>query len=239
MIKDRRPYFIRNLIENFYKFWTYYFIKPQFKSVGKNLDINKPWNLDIYGNNIHIGNNVHFRTSKYIITQICAWNRNSSDASIIIGDNVLISPGVRILSAKEITIGNNVMLASNVYISDSDWHNVYDRIKTPGKSKEIIIKENAWIGEGSKISKGVTIGENSIIGLGSIVTSDVPDNKIYAGNPAKEIKSIDIDKGIRKREDLFVSDNYNNLMKYLLKEDLKNNSILTWIRTLIIPRKGD
>ncbi len=52
MIKDRRPYFIRNLIENFYKFWTYYFIKPQFKSVGKNLDINKPWNLDIYGNNI-------------------------------------------------------------------------------------------------------------------------------------------------------------------------------------------
>ena len=131
------------------------------------------------------------------------------------------------------------MLASNVYISDSDWHNVYDRIKTPGKSKEIIIKENAWIGEGSKISKGVTIGENSIIGLGSIVISDVPDNKIYAGNPAKEIKSIDIDKEIRKREDLFVSDNYNNLMKYLLKEDLKNNSILTWIRTLIFPRKGD
>ena len=193
----------------------------------------------IRDSNIHIGNNVHFRTSKYIITQICAWNRNDSNASIIIGDNVLISPGVRILSAKQITIGNNVMLASNVYISDSDWHNVYDRIKTPGKSKEIIIKENAWIGEGSKISKGVTIGENSIIGLGSIVISDVPDNKIYAGNPAKEIKSIDIDKEIRKREDLFVSDNYNNLMKYLLKEDLKNNSILTWIRTLIFPRKGD
>ena len=63
---------------------------------------------------------------------------------------------------------------------------------------KIIIKENAWIGEGSKISKGVIIGENSIIGLGSIVTTDVPDNKIYAGNPAKEIKSIDIDKKIRK-----------------------------------------
>ena len=57
------------------------------------------------------------------------------------------------------------MLASNVYISDSDWHNVYDRIKTPGKTKRILIKENAWIGEGSKISKGVTIGENSIIGI--------------------------------------------------------------------------
>ena len=184
MIKDRRPYYIRNLIENYYKFWTYYFIKPQFRSVGKNLDINKPWNLDIYGDDIFVGDNVHFRTSKNIITQICSWNRNNTNARILIGDNVLISPGVRILAAEEITIGNNVMLASNVYISDSDWHNVYDRIKTPGKSKKIIIKENAWIGEGSKISKGVIIGENSIIGLGSIVTTDVPDNKIYAGNPA-------------------------------------------------------
>ena len=239
MIKDRRPYFIRNLIENFYNFWVYYFIKPQFKSVGKNLDINKPWNLDVYGNNIHIGNNVHFRTSKHIITQICAWNKNNSDASIFIGDNVLISPGVRILSAKDITIGNNVMLASNVYISDSDWHDVYDRIETPGKSEKIIIKENAWIGEGSKISKGVTIGENSIIGLGSIVTADVPDNKIYAGNPAKEVKSINLDKQIRKREDLFVTDDYNNLMKYLLKEDLKNNSLIRWVRTIIFPKKGD
>jgi len=239
LIKDRRPYFIRNLIENYYKFWTYYFIKPQFRSVGKNLDINKPWNLDIYGDDIFVGNNVHFRTSKYIITQICSWNRNDANAKILIGDNVLISPGVRILAAEEISIGNNVMLASNVYISDSDWHNVYDRIKTPGKSKKIIIKENAWIGEGSKISKGVTIGANSIIGLGSIVTSDIPDNKIYAGNPAKEIKSINIDKEIRKREDLFISDDYNKLMKYLLKEDLKNNSFLGWIRTLIFPKRGD
>ena len=91
MIKDRRPYFIRNLIENYYKFWTYYFIKPQFRSVGKNLDINKPWNLDIYGDDIFVGNNVHFRTSKNLITQICSWNRNDTNARILIGDNVLIS----------------------------------------------------------------------------------------------------------------------------------------------------
>jgi hypothetical protein len=55
LIKDRRPYYIRNLIENYYKFWTYYFIEPQFRSVGKNLDINKPWNLDIYGDDIFVG----------------------------------------------------------------------------------------------------------------------------------------------------------------------------------------
>ena len=71
------------------------------------------------------------------------------------------------------------------------------------------------------------------------MTTDVPDNKIYAGNPAKEIKSIDIDKEIRKREDLFISDDYDKLMKYLLKEDLKNNSFLGWIRALVFPKRGD
>ena len=53
------------------------------------------------------------------------------------------------------------------------------------------------------------------------MTSDVPDNKIYAGNPAKEIKSIDIDKRNKKKRKTFISDNYDKLMKYLLKEDLK------------------
>ena len=180
MIKDRKPYFIRIFIEIFYKFWTNYFVIPQFKSAGTNIDINKPWNLDIYGDNICIGNNVHFRTSRNIITQICSWNKNNANAKISIGDNVLISPGVRIIAAKEIIIEKNVMIASNVYISDADWHCVYDRLETPGKTKRILIKENAWIGEGSKISKGVTIGNNSIIGIGSVVVSDVADNKIFA-----------------------------------------------------------
>ncbi len=82
MIKDRRPYYIRKIIENFYKLWVNYYIKPQFKNVGINLDINKPWNLDIYGGNISVGDNVHIRTSKNVITQICSWNRNSSNAKI-------------------------------------------------------------------------------------------------------------------------------------------------------------
>jgi len=239
LIKDRKPYFIRIFIEIFYKFWTNYFVIPQFKSAGINIDINKPWNLDIYGDNIYIGNNVHFRTSRNIITQICSWNKNNANAKISIGDNVLISPGVRIIAAKNITIEKNVMIASNVYISDADWHCVYDRLETPGKTKRILIKENAWIGEGSKISKGVTIGNNSIIGIGSVVVSDVADNKIFAGNPAKEIKSLDSNKKIRSREKLFKTNDYDDLMKYLIKQDLRDNSFSGWLRTIIFPKKGD
>jgi acetyltransferase-like isoleucine patch superfamily enzyme len=237
--KDNRPFFVRIFIENFYILWSKYFLVPQFKTVGKNLDINKPWNIDVYGKNISLGENVHIRTSRNVITQICAWNKNNCDGIIKIGDNVLISPGVRIISAEEIIIDSNVMIASNVYISDSDWHGVYDRINTPGSSKKIHIEENSWIGEGSKISKGVRIGKNSIIGLGSVVTSDVPDNEIFGGNPAKKIGEIDKNKEIRKREDMFLNNDYNNLMKFLIKEDLKENNLFTWLRTVFFPKKGD
>tara|TARA_S200000501_G_scaffold377159_1_gene434501 strand:+ start:527 stop:1246 length:720 start_codon:yes stop_codon:yes gene_type:complete len=237
--KDNRPFFVRTFIENFYILWSKYFLIHQFKRVGKNLDINKPWNIDVYGKNISLGENVHIRTSRNVITQICAWNKNNCDGIIKIGDNVLISPGVRIISAEEIIIDSNVMIASNVYISDSDWHGVYDRINTPGSSKKIHIEENVWIGEGSKISKGVRIGKNSIIGLGSVVTSDVPDNEIFGGNPAKKIGEIDKNKEIRKREDMFLNNDYNNLMKFLIKEDLKENNLFTWLRTVFFPKKGD
>ena len=239
MQKDNRPFFVRIFIENFYILWSKYFLIPQFKRVGKNLDINKPWNIDVYGKNISLGENVHIRTSRNVITQICAWNKNNCDGIIKIGNNVLISPGVRIISAKEIIIDSNVMIASNVYISDSDWHGVYDRINTPGSSKKIHIEENSWIGEGSKISKGVRIGKNSIIGLGSVVTSDVPDNEIFGGNPAKKIGEIDKNKEIRKREDMFLNNDYNNLMKFLIKEDLKENNLFTWLRTIFFLKKGD
>ena len=239
MQKDNRPFFVRIFIENFYILWSKYFLIPQFKRVGKNLDINKPWNIDVYGKNISLGENVHIRTSRNVITQICAWNKNNCDGIIKIGDNVLISPGVRIISAEEIIIDSNVMIASNVYISDSDWHGVYDRINTPGSSKKIHIEENSWIGEGSKISKGVRIGKNSIIGLGSVVISDVPDNEIFGGNPAKKIGEIDKNKEIRKREDMFLNNDYNNLMKFLIKEDLKENNLFSWLRTIFFPKKGD
>ena len=239
MQKDNRPFFVRIFIENFYILWSKYFLVPQFKRVGKNLDINKPWNIEVYGKNISLGDNVHIRTSRNVITQICAWNKNNCDGIIKIGDNVLMSPGVRIISAEEIIIDSNVMIASNVYISDSDWHGIYDRINTPGSSKKIHIEENSWIGEGSKISKGVRIGKNSIIGLGSVVTSDVPDNEIFGGNPAKKIGEIDKNKEIRKREDMFLNNDYNNLMKFLIKEDLKENNLFTWLRTIFFPKKGD
>ena len=53
---------------------------------------------------------------------------------------------------------------------------------------DVYIGDNVFIGTGTIISKDVKIGNNSIIGAGSVVTKDIPENEIWAGNPARYIK---------------------------------------------------
>lgn len=117
------------------------------------------------------------------------------NAELIIGNNVGISQ-TALICHKLIRIGNNVKIGGGVSIYDTDFHSLNPEIR---KSKEdiknriekaVIIKDNAFIGAHSIILKGVTIGENSIIGAGSVVTKSVPDNQIWAGNPAKFIRNI-------------------------------------------------
>lgn len=117
------------------------------------------------------------------------------NAELIIGDNVGISQ-TALICHKSIKIENNVKIGGGVSIYDTDFHSLDPEIR---KSKEdiknriekaVIVKENAFIGAHSIILKGVTIGKNSIIGAGSVVTKSVPDNQIWAGNPAKFIRNI-------------------------------------------------
>lgn len=59
-------------------------------------------------------------------------------------------------------------------------------------SSPIIIKNGAWIGAHSIILKGVTIGERSVVGAGSVVTKSIPDDQLWAGNPARFIKVLNV-----------------------------------------------
>lgn len=116
-------------------------------------------------------------------------------AKLTIGDNVGISQ-TALICHKSITIDNHVKIGGGVKIYDTDFHSLDPEIRSSNTdlnqkvNAPVIIKNHAFIGAYSIVLKGVTIGENSIIGAGSVVTKSVPDNQIWAGNPAKFIRNI-------------------------------------------------
>jgi len=91
--------------------------------------------------------------------------------------------------SNHIEIGDNVTLAPNVHIlaHDASTKMFLDYTKV----KNTKIGNKVFIGAGSIIMPGVTIGNEVIIGAGSIVTKDIPDNCVYAGNPAGFIMHTD------------------------------------------------
>ena len=118
--------------------------------------------------------------------------RCSRGKNIKIGDRFYM--GHNCFLSADLIIGDDVMFASCVTLVGGD-HDISDpsiNLNASGRDvdvKPIVIGSNVWIGHGVIILAGVNIGKNSIVGAGSIVTKDVPENMIYAGNPAKQIKS--------------------------------------------------
>ena len=115
---------------------------------------------------------------------------------LYIGNDVQINDRCHIAVAQSIEIGNNVLIASNVFITDHD-HGSFDEsnLKVAPKEralvcKPVIIGDNVWIGQNCVILKGVTIGNNCVIAAGSVVTKSTPPNSLVAGLPAKVIKRI-------------------------------------------------
>ncbi|MBN2100547.1 acyltransferase [Candidatus Dojkabacteria bacterium] len=119
------------------------------------------------------------------------------DATIEIGDNCRLN-GAHFQSRKGIKIGNSCIIGSALLV-DTDHHSVRsDRMTNPNSpvlSKPIEIGNNVWIAGHATILKGVTIGNNSVVGFGSVVASDVPQDSIVAGNPAKVIGKVPMVSG--------------------------------------------
>jgi acetyltransferase-like isoleucine patch superfamily enzyme len=106
-----------------------------------------------------------------------------------IGKNVFINFDCTFLDLGGITIEDNVLIAPKVSLL-SEGHPVSPESRHSLMVGHIHIKKNAWIGAGATILQGVTIGENSIVAAGAVVSTNVPDNTIVGGIPAKVIKEI-------------------------------------------------
>ncbi|CAM3541065.1 maltose acetyltransferase domain-containing protein [Cytobacillus oceanisediminis] len=138
-------------------------LKELFGSTGDNLFLEPTFRCD-YGYNIHVGENF-FANFECVILDVC-----------------------------EVRIGNNCMLAPGVHIYTAA-HPLNPTERNSGREfgKPVTIGNNVWIGGGAIINPGVNIGDNVVIASGAVVTKDVPENVVVGGNPAKIMKSIEID----------------------------------------------
>lgn len=124
----------------------------------------------------------------------------SKPKQVIFGKNVALGDYVHIGALESVTIGDNVLMASKIYISDHD-HGIYTGQNTSPAGQiqsekllqisPVVIGNNVWLGENVCVLKGVHIGENSIIGASSVVTKSIPANSIAVGTPAKVVKQYD------------------------------------------------
>ena len=92
-----------------------------------------------------------------------------------------------------VEIGNNVAIACNVKILTTN-HDFSNSNKRAGKvkGKKVKIGDGCWIGAGSIILPGTEIGKGTIVAAGSVVKGEIEENSLYAGIPAKKIRSLQI-----------------------------------------------
>ena len=146
--------------------------------------------------NITIGDNFIINDR----SRVTAVDSNGSERfnpKIRIGNNVTINYDCHIAAINLVEIGNNVLFASRIYISDHNHGTTsFADMKLPPVLRPVVSKgpviigDNVWIGEGAVILANVTVGNNSIIAANAVVTRNVPAFSVAAGVPAQIIKKV-------------------------------------------------
>lgn len=126
----------------------------------------------------------------------CRFDLAGKGTPLVVGENCKLNDRVHISAHESVVIGDNVLMASNIFISDNS-HGSYgvdgSRPDIRPDDRKVVTKpvrvgNNVWIGEGAAILPGVTVGSGVIIGTNSVVTHNVPDNTIVVGSPAHIVK---------------------------------------------------
>ncbi|MFZ1758276.1 MAG: acyltransferase [Streptococcus suis] len=132
------------------------------------------------------------------------------NGEIHIGNNTYLGGASVIGAVENVFIGNDVIISTDVHIYDNNNHptSPVKRVAmsecgdyfgpkwqwTESDHASITIMDNVWIGERATILKGVTIGKGAVVGCNSVVTHDVPEYSVVAGNPAKVVKTLKKDE---------------------------------------------
>lgn len=137
----------------------------------------------------------------------CRFDLAGNGKTLRIGNNCKMNDRVHIVAHKRVSIGDDVLIASNIFISDTSHGDYYSSNCSPSSipdnrplvSNPVKIGNRVWIGEGAVILPGVSLGDGCIIGANSVVTKSFEAGSIIAGVPAKAIKRWNRDFGAWER----------------------------------------
>ena len=123
--------------------------------------------------------------------------QTKKNSTLEIGKNCIMGDNCHFAAYEKLKIGNNVLFASNIYVSDLNHGNYKGKESTSPKiapndremsTSPVEIGDNVWVGEKVSILPGVKISQGSIIGANAVVTKDIPEYSIAVGIPAKVVK---------------------------------------------------
>lgn len=123
----------------------------------------------------------------------CRFELFGNGVTLHIGNNCKIGDQVHLAASENVTIGDDCLMASHVYISDTSHGSDLDSPLTPPDSRPLSsnpvrIGDRVWIGEGVCVLPGAKIGDGCIIGAHAVVKGEIPANSIAVGAPAKVVK---------------------------------------------------
>lgn len=162
----------------------------RFQSWGIRSTIVKP---DLLNNPQGISIGMEVQIGKGARLEAVGWSASKPGPQIQIGNWTSIQYYFHCGAVESVTIGNYVLIAGRVFISDHDHefnHPEKPAIRSGLHVAPVVIEDGVWIGEGAAILKGVRIGQRSVIGANAVVTKDIPPYSVAAGVPARVIKTL-------------------------------------------------
>jgi acetyltransferase-like isoleucine patch superfamily enzyme len=172
------------LFDRLYMHWYHRFWKKHLlhhlQNKPKNISVLGP--SDIMSPKVTAGDGCSFGNGVYF--------RGRPNAKVALGTRVMIGDNVTFMTFASISVGENTMIASNVYITDVNHGTAKGAVMRFQETtqKEVIIGKDVWVGTGVTILKGSIIHDGAVIGAGAVVDGEIPENAIAVGVPAKVIK---------------------------------------------------
>lgn len=172
-----------------YYIYTQFYLKRKLKKIGKKTIVFAPLQIN-YPSSIELGNDVFVCEGAWLMGSA----KHGASRTLCVGDGTIIGHFCHIVANHNVYIGQDVLMADRVFISDCKHK--YEDVDIPVIKQEIQNLNKVYIGDGSHIGEnvciqGASIGKHCIIGANSVVTKDIPDYSVAAGCPAVVKKSYD------------------------------------------------